>query len=644
MPIKFLSLHYKFLGLSLILISLATGLYLYLATELFKKDKQAYIYDNNAALVETLAEEVSASLMGSINTARHAVLVWARSNQAPEALETVKAVLQDDDGFVDFAVMRVNADSTSQATNEILRITHENYLQPYNAGVLDLDAARKQASLPLASVLQSDVLFRNIIINDNLILLEMMMPLSMNSAAKPDHVVSALLRQDRRLTMFQRSKMYTTYLTTRRGSILVHSDATLVMKRAPLPNQALVTEIIESKINNGAREYIDATANRHILAYKKLGVGDLYAFSEIPYDKAFLATKDLIDKSIWFAVLVFSLSFAISLLFTRKLTDALRRLYNASIQVAQGDFSVRVAASTRDEVGALTNSFNHMTGEISRLLVETEVKARMEHELRTAQLVQENFFPQKSFVFDGVEIVSYFKPATECGGDWWTVLPVGRKFAVLIGDATGHGVPAALITAAAHSCASTLAKLSLQLPDLLADPALIASYLNHAVCEAGRGKIKMTFFIAIIDPDSGQISYVNAAHETPVVCRNAKQFSADQPAGRDMLDSVTTSPDRCMGEALDAKFRTQTMTLNVGDALVFYTDGLLENTNNAGEEYGESRFLRSYLKHAYKNATELCADVVTDYESFAGNQASKDDMTIVVITRSSSSSALKVAV
>lgn len=644
MQFKFLSLHYKFLGLSLILISIATGLYLYLATELFKSDKQAYIYDNNAAFVETLAEEVSAGLLGSINTARHAVLVWGRTAQQVDSLDTVKAVLADDGSFVDFSVQKLDATGDNNNLSEVVRVTYADYLKPYNVDVAQLSAVRAQQTVPVEQILQTDVMFRNVVVNQDLVLLEMLMPLSMDGADRPNHVISALLRQDRRLTIFQRSKIYTTYLTNRRGALLAHSQPELVTSQTKLTNQALIEEVIQSKVGNGAREYVDANGKRHILAYKRVGIGELYAFSEIPYDKAFLATKDLIDKSMWFAALVFSLSFAISMLFTRKLTDALRRLYNASILVAKGDFSVRVIAHTRDEVGVLANSFNHMTGEISRLLVETQVKARMEHELKTAQLVQENFFPQSSYKFGDVDVVSYFKPATECGGDWWTVMPIGDRFALLVGDATGHGVPAALITAAAHSCANTLSALSSQFPALVSDPAQIASYLNSAICAAGRGKIKMTFFVALVDPKSGQVDFVNAAHETPIICRNAASFSDANLATKDALDSVDAKPDQCMGEATSTMFTTQKMTVGPGDALIFYTDGLVENVNDQQEEYGERRFLKSYLRHAHKDAATLCASVVADYEAFAGARENKDDVTMVVLTRAAASGMLKVAV
>jgi sigma-B regulation protein RsbU (phosphoserine phosphatase) len=440
---------------------------------------------------------------------------------------------------------------------------------------------------------------------------------------------SALLRQDRRLAVFRRSSLYTTYLIDARGVVLAHTDATLVTKRENLASSPFIQNVLASKVAKGVSEYLAADGRARMIAYKKLGVGGLVAVAEIPKDRAFLASRRLIEKSALFGVLILCLGFIVSIVFSRRLTAALQRLYLATERVARGDFQVEVQATSEDEVGALSRSFNHMTKEITRLLVETADKARMEKELETAQLVQDNFFPKGDQTFAGYEVSAYFRPASECGGDWWGRFQVGSKLVLLIGDATGHGVPAALITAAAHSCATTLARVQEKIAGVELSPSFVLEMLNAAIFHAGQGRVKMTFFAAVIDTATGAVRYANASHDLPLVGRAGDDAAFD-------VDSFATRPDPCLGESLTTKFAEHEAGLSPGDALVLYTDGLSECRNAAGEEFGERRLVRGLKKLGQHDAAGIKSQIVADVRAFAGKDAVDDDLTLVVVRRPAS--------
>src|SRR5690606_10878260 len=138
------------------------------------------------------------------------------------------------------------------------------------------------------------------------------------------------------------------------------------------------------------------------------------------------------------------------------LTSAIRNLAEATSKVMDGDFSVRVEPKSGDEIGALAQSFNKMTEEVSRLMEKTAENARMEAELKTAHTVQATLFPQNEAHLGPIAIYGKSEPASECGGDWWHCSHIGNKVYGWIGDATGHGVPAALLTSAARAVASVI--------------------------------------------------------------------------------------------------------------------------------------------------------------------------------------------
>lgn len=624
-----LSLRYKFLLILGAILVAATLAYFALAIQLFNTDKRAYVFDSNGALVETLGEEMATGILSSLKTMRLSALAQTTASTDEGRLAAVKTLFDDDDNFVILAIHKV--DILGAIAPPYLVLSQGDYLNQYDLKHQDAVDAVVTFS-PTAQALTADGLqFQNASLKGRVPLLGVALSIK-DETGKLVLVASAFLRQDRRFALFHRSSLYTTYLIDGAGNVLVHSDPAMVKKRASFASSPFVQSILASKVAKGVSEYQDpptaASGEQPVrmIAYKKLGIGGLVAVSEIPRERAFLASRRLIEKSALFAVLILAVAFVISLIFSRRLTAALNRLYLATDRVAKGDFNVEVSVTSQDEVGALSRSFNHMTKEITRLLAETADKARMERELETAQLVQDNFFPKGDLSVHGYEVSSYFSPASECGGDWWGSLTLGRKLVLLIGDATGHGVPAALITAAAHSCAMTLERMSHRVKDLELSPAFILDMLNASIFHAGQGRVKMTFFVVVLDTDTGGLEYANASHEQPFIGR----------IGRDnevTMDSLSTKPDACLGESLTTRFTEHRGDLCIGDALVLYTDGLSESRNLVGDDYGDRRLTRILKTLGGRSASEVKELIVADVQAFVGNPHQTDDITVVVVRR-----------
>lgn len=627
-PFGRLSLRYKFLIiLALILVS-ATGAYFGLAISLFNTDKKAYVYDNVGALVETLGEEVATGILSSLKSMRLAALADVSDGEGDDSRRqaAVKALFDDDDNFIALQIRRTSDDATLAPAE--LTFTRDAYLSEQGLPEGSAQSLTIQITPSPALLLESGLQFQNVVLASGMPLLAVSLGIKAESGALR-LVVSALLRQDRRLAVFRRSSLYTSYLIDSFGNVLAHTDPALVTRRENFGASPFIQKILASPIAKGVSEHQGPDEASRIVAYKKLGVGGLVAVTEIPTERAFLASRRLIEKSALFAVLIFALAFLVSILFSRRLTAALHKLYTATLQVAKGDFQVEVSVASEDEVGALSRAFNHMTREINRLLIETADKARMEKELETAQLVQDNFFPKGDLRHGSLEVSAYFKPASECGGDWWGSLRAGDQLVLMIGDATGHGVPAALITAAAHSCATTLSRLSERLANFELSPGFIMDMLNAAIFHAGKGRVKMTFLVVVIDTKSGALRYCNASHELPVLYR----APASGVAGQGELDSFGSRPDACLGESLATVFVEHQEALAPNDALVLYTDGLAECRNAAGEEYGDRRLTKNILRSAGTDAAAIKDRLMDDALSFYGKDAQEDDITLVVVRR-----------
>lgn len=288
-------------------------------------------------------------------------------------------------------------------------------------------------------------------------------------------------------------------------------------------------------------------------------------------------------------------------------------------QIARGDLDARVEVKSSDEIGLLGENFNFMADQIAILLQQTAEKAKIEQELEVAKAIQETLVPSDAPVKKGtLTFAGFYQPAAQTGGDWWTWAELaGGKILVVIGDVTGHGVPSAMITAAA--------KASCDVARFVHDDDVTVTRLlelmNHAIFESAQRRFVMTCFASIVDPKTRTITYANAGHNFPYLFRTGE--------GKGEFGSLMIRGNR-LGDDRGSRYEAKTTELVPGDVLVWYTDGIVECENETGEEYGEKRFRASVRKAAALDAAEMRDAIITDAAGYFGETIRKDDITMVV--------------
>ncbi len=289
-------------------------------------------------------------------------------------------------------------------------------------------------------------------------------------------------------------------------------------------------------------------------------------------------------------------------------------------QIARGDLAARVEVKSTDELGLLGENFNFMADQLVVLLQQTAEKATMEKELEVARTIQETLVPTHDPVDKGtLRFAGYFQPASQCGGDWWTWHDmVGDKVLVVIGDVTGHGVPSAMITAAAKAACDVARAVN---GDNV-DPAKLLEIMNSAIYQSAKRKFVMPCFASVIDTRRRTITYANAGHNFPYLYRTSE-------GGQGEFGSLMIRGNR-LGDLKESKYEVKTTELMPGDILVWYTDGIVECESSGGEEYGEKRFRASVRRAAALEAGEIRDAVVTDAANFFGDNIRKDDITLVI--------------
>ncbi|HEY0192604.1 MAG TPA: SpoIIE family protein phosphatase [Kofleriaceae bacterium] len=288
-------------------------------------------------------------------------------------------------------------------------------------------------------------------------------------------------------------------------------------------------------------------------------------------------------------------------------------------QIARGDLTARVEITSADEIGLLGTNFNFMADQIAILLEQTAEKARIEQELEVAKTIQDTLVPSPEPVDHGVlQFAGFYQPAAQTGGDWWTWHDlVGGKVLLVVGDVTGHGVPSAMITAAAKAACDV--SRYVYRDDVTVTGLL--EIMNHAIYESGQRKFVMTCFASIIDPATRTITYANAGHNFPYLFRSSE--------GRGEFGSLMIRGNR-LGDDRNSRYEAKTTELAPGDVLVWYTDGIVECENATGEEYGEKRFRASVRRAAHLGVGDMRNAIVNDAVAFFDETPRKDDITMVV--------------
>ena len=187
---------------------------------------------------------------------------------------------------------------------------------------------------------------------------------------------------------------------------------------------------------------------------------------------------------------------------------------------------------------------------------------------------------------------------------------------MVIGDVTGHGVPSAMITAAAKAACDVARFI-----DSEVTATRLLEIMNHAIFEAGQRQFTMTCFASIIDPKARTITYANAAHNFPYLYRVAE--------GKGEFGSLMIRGNR-LGDERTSRYEVKTTALLPGDVIVWYTDGLVECDDAKGEEYGEKRFRASVKRAAALEPGDMRDAIVADANSHFGDVPRKDDITLIV--------------
>jgi len=310
---------------------------------------------------------------------------------------------------------------------------------------------------------------------------------------------------------------------------------------------------------------------------------------------------------------VYAVALAIAFVLVGSIARNVNRLTRATQSVARGDFSVRVASKSRDQIGDLARSFDGMAESIQKLLVETARKERLESEIAVARTIQHKLLPPTEARLETVEIHAHFEPVAEIGGDYYDYLrmPDGR-LAFALGDVSGHGLPTGLLVAMAKAGLSTLVEAGHEGGDLF-------GRLNELIHRSTDPRHYMTLSLLSYDPRTREGILTNAGQLAPYRISGTTVEALSLPSFPLGLFPARTFPSR-------------PVAFSPGDLLVFFSDGLVEAVDAAEDAFGFDRFEGVLRSNAAAGAAALRSAVLAAVAAHTGGRPADDDRTLLVLT------------
>jgi sigma-B regulation protein RsbU (phosphoserine phosphatase) len=255
---------------------------------------------------------------------------------------------------------------------------------------------------------------------------------------------------------------------------------------------------------------------------------------------------------------------------------------------------------------------------LTLLILEVADRVVMKRDLQIAKEIQAWLLPAEPPNVPGLEIAFTTRPANTVAGDYYDVFarPAdtgASTFLIAVADVAGKSVPAAMLMATFQASLKTLSSIPGSLTEL-------ANRMNLYACtNSQKGRRFTTAFIAEYDPASRRLTYVNAGHNNPILRRKSGTIERLEAGGMPF------------GIMEDVPYQCGEQTLDAGDWLVVFTDGVIEAENTAQQEYGEIRFITMLHSGVMLAPGMLLNSILTDLDRFVGSAPQHDDVTCVLI-------------
>ncbi|MCH7879641.1 MAG: SpoIIE family protein phosphatase [candidate division Zixibacteria bacterium] len=307
------------------------------------------------------------------------------------------------------------------------------------------------------------------------------------------------------------------------------------------------------------------------------------------------------------------------------ITEQVRRFGEGTDDLAAHSASLENASDGAEEFFIIGKALNSMMTRLRKDSAEALKRQKLDREIDLAGEIQKTLLPREKPSIPGLDVESFYRSASQVGGDLYDVFPVGEdKRCLVVADVSGKGVPASLIMSVLRTVIRFKA-------DGQSSPAAILKSVEEYMTVDIPSGVFITVALAIYDSSSSEFRYASAGHNPLIFFRSQRsEFELVNPRGSPLGLGELSADD-------GPRFSEERLLIQPGDFLCLYTDGLSDAVNPSGERLGADGLL-SILESAHQRSVELGSsgasslvqDVIIELDKFRGGAEAEDDMTLVI--------------
>jgi serine phosphatase RsbU (regulator of sigma subunit) len=255
--------------------------------------------------------------------------------------------------------------------------------------------------------------------------------------------------------------------------------------------------------------------------------------------------------------------------------------------------------------------------ENAKLIDQSIEKEKMEKELALAAKIQEDFLPKENPPCKKFEVVGYNTPCYQVGGDYYDFIDIDpSRLGIVVADVSGKGVGASLLMASLRAALQSEVYSGYDIEEM-------AVKLNDFVHRSSAPNAFITFFFCELNKESGELKYINAGHNPPLIIDKKGKITRLESSGL------------CLGMFPSSTYEVKKVKMNLGEMAILYTDGITESRSKDNKEFDEKGLIKLIRKHAKLQASKILKKVYEELDSFTAGADRMDDMTLVIIQRTS---------
>lgn len=239
----------------------------------------------------------------------------------------------------------------------------------------------------------------------------------------------------------------------------------------------------------------------------------------------------------------------------------------------------------------------------------------LKKEVSRAAQIQKDLLPKQNPITENYDIAGLNIPCDQVGGDYYDFIPIDpRRLGVIIADVSGKGISASLLMASLRAALHVEIRPQLGLAEM-------AARLNDFVHRSAAVNRFITFFFCELDLETGRLRYINAGHNPPILLDARGGIARLEPGGF------------CLGMFPSVVYEAREASLDVGDSVILYTDGITDSRDKDDREFGEERLIELVRQAGTRSAEKIVETVCGELSSFTAGAPAFDDMTLVILKR-----------